>query len=182
MWESGNDPTMPSEDSSSTHQQDASMRFVPVPRPAKASRQRPADRRSRKPEMPSRGRKPPVSPAPNGQKVGSRAPRPPLKFDEKLGSSDRLKELRDRRRKGVGSPSENRRLKPVPKPVAASPQRRSRTPRKVSSLSAGMVSAPPRPRTRSGTALVYGTRLLILGVGLGPRSLLCSRSLSVRQD
>ena len=167
MWESGNDPTLPSEDSSSTHQQDASMRFVPVPRSVKASRQRPADGRSRKPEMPSRGRKPPVSPAPNGQKAGSRAPRPPLKFDEELGSGDRLKELRDRRRNGASSPAESRRLKPVPNPTAPNPQRRSRSPRKVSMLSAGTVSAPPRPRTRSGTALVYGTRLLILGVGLG---------------
>ncbi|MCY7278978.1 MAG: hypothetical protein LH702_35895, partial [Phormidesmis sp. CAN_BIN44] len=141
MWESGNDPTMPSEDSSSTHQQDASMRFVPVPRPAKASRQRPADRRSRKPEMPSRGRKPPVSPAPNVKKLGfDRTPRPPLN-DEKLDRSDRLKELRDRRRQKAGSPSENRRLKPVPKPAAPNPQRRSRSPRRVSMLSAGMVSA-----------------------------------------
>ncbi len=167
MWESGNDPTTPSEDNSSTHQQDASMRFVSVPRPVKASRQRLADRRSRKPEMPSRGRKPPVSPAPNVQKAGSRPPRPPLKFDEKLGNSDRLQELRDRRRKGTVSPSENRRLNPVPKPIAPNPQRRSRPPRKVSMLSTGTVSASPRPRTRSGTALVYGTRLLILGVGLG---------------
>ncbi|MCY7277987.1 MAG: hypothetical protein LH702_30695, partial [Phormidesmis sp. CAN_BIN44] len=141
MWESGNDPTMPSEDNFSDHQQDASMRFVPVPRPAKASRQRSADRRPRPPEMPSRGRKPLVSPAPNGQKVGSRAPRPPLKFGEKLGSSDRLKELRNRRRQKAGSPSENRRLKPVPKPAAPNPQRRSRSPRRVSMLSAGMVSA-----------------------------------------
>ncbi|PSB15885.1 serine hydrolase [Phormidesmis priestleyi ULC007] len=172
MRESGNDLNMPSEDGFSPHQQDA-RRFSNLPTPRLAqptARPRPAERRSRKSE-PARGRKPATAPALNGKNLAAdRAPstRAPLKFDEKLKSGpDRLREQRDRRRNSTQAASStgNRRLKPVPNPATGThPQRRSRSPRKLSRLSA---SAPPRPRTRSGTAIVYGTRLLILGVGLG---------------
>ena len=171
MRESGNDLNTPPEDGFSTHQPDAApMRFgkkkPPAPRPI-SSKVRPTERRSRQSE-PVRGRKP--DPFTRKNPADNRVPsvRAALKFDEKLKSGpDRLREQRDRRRNPseISAPTENRRLKPVPKPSpGAASQRRSRSPRKLSMLSAG---APPRPRTRSGTAIVYGTRLLILGVGLG---------------
>ena len=165
MRESGNDLNMPSEDGFSAHQPDA-MRFGKLPHVAQPT-PRLVERRSRKSES-MRGRKPATAPAFNGKNLAvDRAPsaRAALKFDEKPKSGhDRLRELRDRRRNSTVASTENNRLKPVPKPATgANPQRRSRSPRK-SMLSA---SAPPRPRTRSGTAIVYGTRLLILGVGLG---------------
>lgn len=164
MRESGNDLNRPPEDGFSNHQQDESLRFnrLPTPRlvqPTPAQRSR---------SEPLRGRKP--VPAPKGKNLavnrGSSA-RTALRFDEKLKSDrDRLREQRDRRRGPVAAPAspENRRPKPAPKPTpGANHQRRSRSSHKPSIQSAN----PPRPRTRSGTAIVYGTRLLILGVGLG---------------
>ncbi len=169
MRESGNDLNTPPENDVSAYQPDASMRFgkkLPAPRQAPPTA-RAKERRSRKLE-PVRGRKP--APLNRKNPADNRVPpaRTALKFDEKLKSEpDRLREQRDRRRNApeVTSSAESRRLKPVPKPVPQSTsQRRSRSPRKLSMLSA---NTPPRPRTRSGTAIVYGTRLLILGVGLG---------------
>lgn len=165
MRESGNDLNRPPEDISA-HQQDASTRFgkSPAPRLAQSTHSRLAERRSRKSE-PLRGRKPAAAPA-NRKIAANRAPsaREALKFDEMKSGQDRLREQRDRRRNSTpANSSTERRLKPAPKPATgANSQRRSRSTRKLSMLSA---SAPPR--TRSGTAIIYGTRLLILGVGLG---------------
>ena len=159
MRESGNDLNSPSEDISA-HKRDASTRFdkLPAPRLAQPIRPRSAERRSRKSE-PVRGRKTFPASALNGKNPVP-SDRTALKLDEKLKSG------RDRRRNSTqASSSTENRLKPAPKSsTRTNSQRRSRSPRKLSMLSA---SAPPRPRTRSGTAIVYGTRLLILGVGLG---------------
>ena len=163
MRESGNDLNRPSEDGFSVHQQDESLRFNRLSTPRLVQPTAPA-RRSR--SEPLRGRKP--VPAPEGKKLAvnrGTSVRTAPRFDKKLKSDrDRLREQRDRRRSPVAAPAspENRRPKPVPRPApGANPQRRSRSPHKLSTQSASL------PRTRSGTAIVYGTRLLILGVGLG---------------
>ncbi|MCY7322226.1 MAG: serine hydrolase [Phormidesmis sp. CAN_BIN36] len=165
MRESGNDLNRPPEDISA-HQQDASMRFgkPPAPRLAQPTRSRLAERRSRKSE-PMRGRKPAPAPANRKSLAANRAPsaREALKSDKMKSGQAHLREQRDRRRNSTpANSSTERRLKPAPKPATGANQCRSRSPRKLSMLSA---SAPPR--TRSGTAIIYGTRLLILGVGLG---------------
>ncbi len=167
MQESGNDLNRPED--VSAHERGASTRFgkLPAPRLAQPIRPRLAERRSRKSE-PMRSRKPATAPANGKNLAANRAPsaRESLKPDEMKSGQARLREQRDRRRDSTqASSSTERRLKPAPKPsTGATPERRSRSPRKLSMLSA---SAPPRPQTRSGTAIIYGTRLLILGVGLG---------------
>lgn len=69
-------------------------------------------------------------------------------------------------KKGQGSRRERRRSEPViPFQTAATrrvrPEPRALSPRKETPI------ALPRPRTRSGVALLYGARLLILGIGVG---------------
>jgi beta-lactamase class A len=181
MWESGSDPNMPLEGNLSTQQQGSPrfgktpdrrlMRPAPRPRPPESqARRRFAPGEPRRPEPPVRGQKPLVSP-----KVKNFAARP-INADRPLPSATlRLGETRhDRRQTGQGDRRrrtlemsavlENRSLRAVP--GQANPiQRRERPQRKFAAPNAK--GLPPRTRTRSGAALLYGTRLLILGIGVG---------------
>lgn len=178
MRESGSGSSMPFEGDASEERsqrlinsQQPSRRLNKLPEP-RASQAIPLKRRDRRAEASERGRN---TPTPLQPKLRSLDPRTsatgerqsnsrlPLKFSAQEGSRE---PQRDRRRSSTPS-FFNRKptAKPAQKSEAARRRRRTQfTPQASRPVS---IKQPPRPRTRSEVALLYGTRLLILGVGVG---------------
>jgi beta-lactamase class A len=164
MWD-GSDPNAPFEGDASEErlsQRPISKRTPrhfsrsPEPRPI----QKGARRTRTRPEPLPRGQKAPISLQP-------KLPRPTSQTD------------RDRREAGRRRFSEKPSGKPTPsaRKSQSDLRRHQRSPRvtregspkpsATHQANIRPVAKPARPRTRSGAALLYGTRLLILGVGVG---------------